>query len=100
MDNSWNNPWKLTAIAMALMIVTAVVTGIVVANRTGTTPAQQVVSTPSPAKPPAAPAAAATAPHPTATVPPQTAIEKCNQYAATPPSQRDKTIGVVKDTAI
>jgi hypothetical protein len=100
MDNSWNNPWKLTAIAMALMIVTAVVTGIVVANRTGTTPAQQAVSTPSPAKPPAAPAAAATTPHPAATVPPQAAIEKCNQYAATPPSQRDKTIGVVKDTAI
>ena len=102
MDNSWNNPWKLIAIAMALMIVTAVVTGIVVANRTGTTPAQQVVGTPSPAKPPApaAPAATATTPHTTATIPPQVAIEKCNQYAATPPSQRDKTIGVVKDTAI
>jgi hypothetical protein len=85
MDNSWNNPWKLTAIAMALVIVTAVVTGIVIANWTGTKPAQQVAGTPSPAKPP---------------VPPQAAIEKCNQYAATPPSQRDKTIGVVKDTAI
>ena len=24
----------------------------------------------------------------------------CNKYAATPPSQRDKTIGVVKDAAI
>jgi hypothetical protein len=55
MDNSWNNPWKLTAIAMALMIVTAVVTGIVVANWTGTEPAQQTVSTPAPAKPPVAP---------------------------------------------
>jgi hypothetical protein len=98
MDNSWNNPWKLTAIAMALVIVTAVVTGIVIANWTGTKPAQQVAGTPSPAKPPVAPAA--TTPHPTATVPPQAAIEKCNQYAATPPSQRDKTIGVVKDTAI
>jgi ABC-type phosphate transport system substrate-binding protein len=97
MDNSWSNPWKLTAIAMALMVVTAVVTGIVVANWTGTKPAQETVSTPAPAKPPAA---AATTPRPASAVPPQAAIEKCNQYVATPPSQRDKTIGVVKDTAI
>jgi len=98
MDNSWNNPWKLIAIAMALMIVTAVVSGIVVANWTGTNPAQQALGTPAPAKPPVAPAS--TTPRPMATVPPQAAIEKCNQYAATPPSQRDKTIGVVKDAAI
>ena len=44
MDKSWNNPWKLIAIAMALMIVTAVVTAIVVANWTGTRPAQQIAS--------------------------------------------------------
>jgi hypothetical protein len=97
MDNSWSNPWKLTAIAMGLMIVTAVVTGIVVANWTGTKPAQETVSTPAPAKPPVA---AATTQRPASAVPPQAAIEKCNQYVATPPSQRDKTIGVVKDTAI
>jgi hypothetical protein len=29
------NPWKLTAIAMALVVATAVVTGLVVANITG-----------------------------------------------------------------
>jgi hypothetical protein len=100
MDNSWNNPWKLIAIGMALVIVTAVVTGIVVANRTEIKPDQQMASTTAPAKPPGTPAAPATSPRPASTVPSQTAIETCNKYAATPPSQRDKTIGVVKDAAI
>ena len=101
MDNSWNNPWKLTAIGMALVIVTAVVAGIVVANWTGTKPAQQMANTTAAVKPPATPAApAATSPRPAATVPTQTAIETCNKYAATPPSQRDKTIGVAKDAVI
>ena len=30
-----NNPWKATAIAMALVIATALVTGVVIANWTG-----------------------------------------------------------------
>ena len=81
MDNSWNNPWKL----------------IVVANWTGTKPAQQMANTTAPVKPPGTPVAPATSPRPASTVPSQTAIETCNKYAATPPSQRDKTIGVVKD---
>jgi hypothetical protein len=97
MDNSWNNPWKLIAIGMALVIVTAVVTGIVVANWTG----QQTANTVAAVKSPATPAApAATDPRPASTVPTQTAIDACNKYAATPPSQRDKTIKVVKDAAI
>ena len=101
MDNSWNNPWKLTAIGMALVIVTAVVTGIVVANWTGTRPAQQIANTTGAVKPPATPAAPApTSPRPASRLPTQTAIDTCNKYAATPPSQRDKTIGVVKDAAI
>jgi hypothetical protein len=100
MDNSWNNPWKLIAIGMALVIVTAVVTGIVVANWTGTKPTQQTANTTAPVKPPGTSVAPATSPRPASTVPPQTAIETCNKYAATPPSQRDKTIGVVKDAAI
>src|SRR5215469_9897026 len=75
MDNSWNNPWKLIAIGLGAW-----------------TPA---------VKPPAPPPApAATTPRPASTPPTQTAIETCNKYAATPPSQRDKTIGVVKDAAI
>ena len=102
MDNSWNNPWKLTAIGMALVIVTAVVAGIVVANWTGTKPAQQMPNTSAAiVKPPASPAApAAPSQHSASTVPTQAAIDTCNKYAATPPSQRDKTIGVVKDAAI
>ncbi len=103
MDNSWNNPWKLIAIGMGLVIVTAVVTGIVVANRAGTKPVEQVADTTAavkPLTPPPPPPPAATSPRPASSVPPQSAIDTCNKYAATPPSQRDKTIGVVKDAAI
>ncbi len=101
MVNSWNNPWKLTAIGMGLVVVTAVVTGIVVANRTGTKPAEQVAHTTAAVKPPAPPAApVATGPRPASAVPPQSTIDTCNKYAATPPSQRDKTLEVVKDVAI
>src|SRR5260370_38915434 len=32
---NWNNPWKLTTIALALVGATALATGLVVANRTG-----------------------------------------------------------------
>ncbi len=32
---SWNNPWKLTAIGMALVVATALATGLVVANLSG-----------------------------------------------------------------
>src|SRR5690348_7241948 len=38
---SWN-PWKMTAIGMVLVAVTAVVTGVVVANWSGTTSDKQV----------------------------------------------------------
>jgi phosphoglucomutase len=31
-DESWQNPWKLAAVAMALVVVTVVATGLVVAN--------------------------------------------------------------------
>ena len=101
MDNSWNNPWKLIAIGIALVVVTAVITGIVVANWTGTKPLQQTASTTPAVKAPAPPAAPATStPRPASAPPTQAAIDTCNKYAATPPSQRDKTIGVVKDAAI
>jgi len=101
MDNSWNNPWKLIAIGMALVIVTAVVTGVVVANRTGTQSVEQKANTAAAVKPTATPATpAATSPRPASSVPAQSAIDTCNKYAATPPSQRDKTIEVVKDVAI
>jgi hypothetical protein len=95
LDKSWNNPWKLTAIGMAIVVVTAGITGLVVANRVGTRADQQ--ATAAAAKPPAASAVATT---PAAAVPSRAAIETCNRYAGTPPSQRDNTIGVVKDAAI
>jgi hypothetical protein len=64
---SWN-PWKLTALGMALMIVTAVITGVVVANWTGTDADKKTVETkvaadakPADPKPAAAPVKPATA---------------------------------------
>ena len=119
MDGSWNNPWKLTAIGMGLVGVTALVTGLVVANWSGSVrdakgideKAATTESAPPPAParataPPApphrvaasrAPAAPAVPPQ-AAGVPPQAAINACNQSAQE--STRDKTIEVVKDAAV
>jgi hypothetical protein len=117
MDNSWN-PWKMTAIGMALVVVTAIVTTVVVANWSGRvaeppvagspSPSMQVTAAPAPppAAPiqpaPAAPAAGAPAPaaRPARAVPSQVAIDTCNQYAANQPTTKDKTLEVVKDGAI
>ena len=96
-DGGWNNPWKLTAIGMALVIVTALATGLVVANWSGkdsdkkvadtasSGPASRVASSPAPAAP---------------AVPTQTAINACNQHAATQAGQRNKTVDTIKDGAI
>jgi uncharacterized protein YcfJ len=90
-ENAWN-PWKMTAIGMALVVVTALVTGLVVANWAGneidrkSTSRMNVTSTSSPRH--------------TAKMPTQTAIDSCNQYAAQQMSQRDKTMEVVKDSAV
>jgi hypothetical protein len=103
---AWN-PWKMTAIGMALVLATAAITGIVVANWSGRD-AEKVATDPVRAAAPhgaAAPrvaavpnvAPAAPASQPVAAVPPPAAVEACNQYAAT---TRDKTIQVVKDGAI
>ena len=35
LNSSWTNPWKLTTIGLALIGATALVTGLVVANRSG-----------------------------------------------------------------
>ena len=73
------NPWKLTAIGMALAVATALVTGVVVAHwsaraLTTTPPVGRVAATPSP-------------PH----------VEACNQHAT---AKVDKTGEVVKDALI
>jgi hypothetical protein len=103
MDNA-PNPWKLTAIGMALVVVTALITTMVVANWSGRSAAPPDAVSASPAMP-----ASATAPTPFAVVAPaqpapavpsKVAIDACNRYAATRPSTNDKTVEVVKDGAI
>jgi hypothetical protein len=107
-EGNWN-PWKLTAIGLALVMVTALVTGMVVANWTGSAhdrqavemkgaqppvkaaPAAQPAASPRLAAAPAAPAAPAR--------PSQSVIEDCNRYAAQP-TTKDKTLEVVKDSAV
>jgi hypothetical protein len=99
------NPWKLTSIGMAVVIVTALVTGLVVANRTGSDRASQEqntavqdqkAQTPEQKTPQKAPTRVASAPG----VPTQSAIDACNKYAASEAGSKDKTMEVVKDGAI
>jgi hypothetical protein len=114
-EGSWN-PWKLTAIGLALVMVTALVTGMVVASWSGRDDDRQALeSAPAPAPAPAkavapqqpaasprlaaapapkAPAAPAAPTRPTASV-----IEECNRVASQP-TTKDKTVEVVKDAAI
>jgi hypothetical protein len=114
-NSSWGNPWKVTAIGMALVIVTALVTGLVVANWSGNQADRQAgaASTTPPPPPPAASApsrvasssptprvAASPAPQRASTVPTQASIEACHQSAASQVGTRDKTVEVVKDGAI
>lgn len=82
-ESNWN-PWKMTAIGLALVIVTAVVTGLVVANWTGREPAKTAVS-------------GGSVRHVAAT-PTASDIEACNQYAKS--VSGDKTTEVVKDALI
>ena len=114
-EGNWN-PWKLTAIGMALVMVTALVTGLVVANWTGTehdkanAPAPTTTaSAPAPAKSAAKPVAKpapvrtakATAPAATApAVPTQAAVDDCNRQAAAQAGSHNKTTEVVKDAAV
>jgi hypothetical protein len=97
---NWN-PWKMTAIAMALVMVTALVTGLVVANWTGT---EQETKAPAPVQKasPAAVPGARSAPVRTtqSSTPSQSAIDECNRQAASQAGQKDKTMEVVKDAAI
>src|SRR2546430_1400772 len=89
------NPWKLTAIAMGVVMATALVTGLVVANWTAgdratqEQKAQQKVVQATPARVASMPAA-----------PSQSAIAACNKYAASEAGSKDKTMEVVKDGAI
>jgi hypothetical protein len=103
---NWNNPWKLTTIALVLVGATALATGLVVANRTGKTADTQatvadkqpaVATAPGSAAPRVAQAPAAA---PAPAVPTQSAIAACNQAAATQSGNRNKTVDTVKDAGI
>jgi hypothetical protein len=94
-DSGWNNPWKLTAIGTALVVVTALVTGLVVAQWSGAPADRSVAARAQPGTtsatasraesvpPPAVRrATSAAAPRPVSTVPTQAAVEACHQEAA------------------
>jgi hypothetical protein len=111
--STWN-PWKVTAIAMALVMSTALVTGLVVANWTGSNAKPEPTATETakgdtiksdkakaPAKPAARTASAQTTQTPAAPMAPtQAAVDACNQWAAQQTGPQDKTMEVVKDGAV
>jgi hypothetical protein len=94
-SGSWN-PWRVTAIVMAFVMLTALVTGLVVANW---------VPAPAPPRPAVRPFStapareAASAPHKAAqsAVPPQWAIAECNGVAALQTDPREPAMRVVRD---
>ena len=96
------NPWKMTAIAMALVMATALVTGLVVANLTGKSEPERAAETVSPAETPKAapakPARVATAPR--STTPSAAVVDACNRQAAQQSGSHDKTMEIVKDAAV
>jgi hypothetical protein len=104
-NQSWNNPWKLTAIGMALVVAPALAPGVVVANLSGkgAEPKKSSEAT-APSRPAARSAGTSSAPASSApaasSVPPQSVIAACNQAAASQVPSRDKTIDTVKDGAI
>jgi hypothetical protein len=97
MLDKWN-PWKATAIVLLLVLATALVTGIVVANWTGgerktaEVPRETLRALRTAAQPPAVPARPA--------VPTQDVVDACNRYAAAQVGERDKTTDTVKDAAV
>jgi hypothetical protein len=115
-QNNWANPWKLTTIGLILVAVTALITGLVVANWSGNQADRQAALGGTPPSPPAggapappspavanspapAPRAAPAAGQPRA-VPAQASIDACNRYAGAQVGQHDKTAEVVKDGAL
>ncbi len=120
-EQSWN-PWKMTAIGMALVIATALVTGLVVANWSGSEGDKKTAAVEAPAKSAAvvparsaAPVRVASAPQPSAmpqaasapaavaqasSAPTQSAIDECNRYAANHTGSRSKTKDTLKDVGV
>jgi uncharacterized protein YcfJ len=95
-----NNPWKATAIAMALVIATALVTGVVIANWTGRSELERKgTPTAEPLKTAAMRMAVAPQSSGLAT-PSRSTVEACNRQASAQVSALDRTTEVVKDAAI
>ena len=95
-----NNPWKATAIAMALVIATALVTGVVIANWTGR---GELERTGAPTTEPLKTAAVRMAVAPQSSslaTPSRSTVEACNRQATAQASAPDRTTEVVKDAAI
>ena len=101
-STGWNptgwNPWKITAIGLGLVVATAVITGVVVANWSGHEGTQKLSTSAATTKTPAQVAPAAVA-APPAALPSQAVIDACNQQAAQA-VPRNKTTELVKDGAI
>jgi hypothetical protein len=107
--DGWN-PWKMTAIGMALVIATALITGLVVASWKGGESPQRVeapapmASVASPTPPPPPPVARKAAGQPAAAppsgMPTQATVDACNRYASSQVGPNDQTKEVVKDALI
>ena len=95
------NGWKLTAIGLAVVMATALVTGLVVANFSGSDRTAQDAKTPlKAAQPTAARVASAPVSASAPAAPTASTIEACNKYAASEAGAKDKTMEVVKDGAV
>jgi hypothetical protein len=95
-SGSWN-PWRVTAIVMAFVMLTALVTGLVVANWAG----PQAPAPPRPTRPFSTPPGGpvGTPPHRAAqpAIPPQSAVAECNGVAALQTGPGERTMKVVRD---
>ena len=98
-DRSWNNPWKLTAVGMGLVVATALATSLVVANWSGKEADSKKTAEVTSSGRPASRVAGTSTPSAPA-VPSQSVIASCNQSAASQVPSRDKTLDTVKDGAI
>jgi hypothetical protein len=100
-DNSNWNPWKMTTLAILLVIATALVTGLVVASWNDTESPKSATTSPPPTGQTATPKPAASkpaAPKAAAAKPTPADVEACNLQARS--HTGDKTLEVIKDAAI
>ena len=96
-----SNPWKAAAIAMALVIVTALLTGVVIANWTGRSELERRAEMPGSEPLKAAAVRMAVAPQSSAlATPSRSTVQACNRQASTQVGTQDKATEVVKDAAI